>query len=296
MQFTKPPLSISDQINLLGQRGLQVLDVSKATETLSNIGYYRLKIYSYPFQDNAHSNFTFVQGTTFDQVLDLYHFDKSLRILVFQAMQEIEVAIRIQMVNHFALAHGSHWCQDPNLYQNSRHFNRDMNSLNKEVNRSSERFIRDYKHTYTQPAEPPVWMSFEVASLGLLSKIYENLRSSPAKRQVARHFGLPVIVMINWMHTFSYVRNLCAHHSRFWNRQLINWMRLPNRPHQQWLYQAPSSPNSAYVAMSAILYMLNAIDPQHAWKQNLKNLITNSNISLSDMGFPQNWTTEPLWV
>jgi|GEM_PF-4064458 len=28
----------------------------------------------------------------------------------------------------------------------------------------------------------------------------------------------------------------------------------------------------------------------------IQNLITNSNISLSDMGFPQNWTTEPLWM
>lgn len=171
-----------------------------------------------------------------------------------------------------------------------------MNTLDKEINRSYDSFILDYKQIYTQPTNPPVWMTFEVVSLGLLSKLYENLRNSPEKRQIAHQFGLPVTVLISWMHTFSHVRNICAHHSRFWNRQLIHWIRLPRRPHYTWLNQIPPAPNVPYVTLSAILYMLNAIDPQHAWKQDLKNLITQSNISLTNMGFPQQWATEPLWM
>ena len=115
MQFNKPPLSVSDQINLLRQRGLQVSDISKATHYLSTIGYYRLKLYTYPFQDRIYSTFTFVSGTTFDQILDLYYFDESLRILVFQALRKIEIALRIQLVNQLALAYGSHWHQDLNF-------------------------------------------------------------------------------------------------------------------------------------------------------------------------------------
>jgi len=295
MQFAKPPLSISDQINLLRQRGLQISDIPKATHHLSNISYYRFKVYTYPFQGTASPNFTFVSGTSFDQILDLYLFDKSLRTLVFEAIQEIEIALRTQMLNNFALPHGSHWYQNPNLYQNTRHFNRDMNTFDKEINRSTDTFILHYKRTYTQPTDPPVWMTFEIISLGLLSKIYENLRNSPEKNQVARHFGLPVIVLESWMHMLSYVRNVCAHHSRLWNRPTVYAPRLPRRPHRQWLSQTPSNPRTPYVTLSAILYMLNTIDPQHQWKQHLKNLITNSNVSLANMGFPQNWTTEPLW-
>lgn len=108
MQFNKPPLSVSDQINLLRQRGLQISDISKAEQHLTNIGYYRLKLYTYPFQDRAYSTFTFVSGTTFDQILDLYYFDGALRILVFQALRKIEIALRIQLVNQLAIAHGSH--------------------------------------------------------------------------------------------------------------------------------------------------------------------------------------------
>ena len=295
MQFSKSPLDVNDQINLLRQKGLIINDVTQTTNYLSNINYYRFRKYLYSFQNNQQPNRPIIVGTTFDQVIDLYFFDKSLRELVARALQDVEVALRAQVINHFSLTYGSHWYEDANLYQNTRHFNRDMNTIAREISRSSETFILHYKRTYTQPTNPPAWMTFEIISFGLLSKIYENLRNSPEKRQVARHFGLPVIVLISWMHTFSYVRNVCAHHSRLWNRQLVSAPRLPRRPRMQWLYQTPSNPRTPYVILSAILYMLNTIDPQHQWKQDLKNLMTNSNVSLSDMGFPQNWASEPLW-
>ena len=98
--------------------------------------------------------------------------------------------MRTQILNTFALTYGSHWYQDQNLYQNIRNFNRDMNSLDKEINRSSDTFILDYKRTYTQPPDPPVWMTFEIISLGLLSKIYENLRNSPEKKSSGASFRI----------------------------------------------------------------------------------------------------------
>ena len=86
MQFAKPPLSVSDQIILLRQRGLQIPDVPKAVQHLSNLSYYRFKVYTYPFQDITNPNFAFISGTTFDQVSELYLFDESLRMLVFKAL------------------------------------------------------------------------------------------------------------------------------------------------------------------------------------------------------------------
>ena len=295
MQFSKSPLDVNAQINLLRQKGLIINDISQANDYLSNINYYRFRKYLYSFQNNNTPNRPILSGTTFDQVAELYFFDKSLRELVARALQDVEIALRAQVINHFSLTHGSHWYENPNLYQNTRHFNRDMSTIDKEINRSSETFILHYKRTYTNPVKPPTWMTFEVISFGLLSKIYENLRNSPEKRKVAHHFGLPVIVLISWMHTFSYVRNVCAHHSRLWNRQLVSAPRLPRRPRRPWLHQTPSNTRSPYVILSAILYMLNTIDPQNEWKQDLKNLITHSNVSLSDMGFPQNWRSESLW-
>ena len=52
MKYIKPPLSISEQISKLKKRGLLFRDEAKAAHYLSNISYYRLRAYTYPFQDN----------------------------------------------------------------------------------------------------------------------------------------------------------------------------------------------------------------------------------------------------
>jgi abortive infection bacteriophage resistance protein len=51
MNYSKPSLSISQQIALLKQRGLVFNNEQKAAHYLSNISYYRLRAYTYPFQD-----------------------------------------------------------------------------------------------------------------------------------------------------------------------------------------------------------------------------------------------------
>ena len=52
MKYTKQPLSIEQQITKLKQRGLHIKDENSAANYLSNISYYRLRAYTFPFQDN----------------------------------------------------------------------------------------------------------------------------------------------------------------------------------------------------------------------------------------------------
>ncbi|MFN8304424.1 MAG: Abi family protein [Saprospiraceae bacterium] len=190
MRYRKPPLPVSDQITLLENRGLLIPDHAKAAHYLSNISYYRLRAYTYPFQNNQDPNHPFRPGTTFDQILDVYLFDRALRILVFDAIERIEIALRTQIIHQFALIHGSHWHENPALYNRVDLFIKDMGNLNNEMQRSSEVFIKHYFRKYTSPPNPPAWMSLEVTSMGLLSKIYENLKINAEKKAVAAHFGL----------------------------------------------------------------------------------------------------------
>lgn len=45
MKYTKPALSITDQISKLKQRGLKFNDEQKAAHYLANISYYRLRAF-----------------------------------------------------------------------------------------------------------------------------------------------------------------------------------------------------------------------------------------------------------
>src|SRR5690625_7686810 len=86
MEYNKPPVSISDQISKLKRRGLHIADEALAKRYLSNISYYRLRAYTYPYQDNADANHLFLEKVSFEDILDLYSFFRKIRLLFFVAV------------------------------------------------------------------------------------------------------------------------------------------------------------------------------------------------------------------
>lgn len=298
MNFTKPPLSVAEQILKWESRELIINDKASAIQYLSNISFYRFRAYTYPFQSNNLSNQPFAGLVTFEQVLGHYNFDRELRLVVFDAIERIEVALRTQIIYQYAMTYGSHWPLNSLLYKDVTLFRRDLQMLQKEVGRSTEVFIKHYKQTYTSPAEPPAWMSLEVTSIGLLSKLFENLLVSPEKKAIARHFGLgSPDLLASWMHAFSNIRNICAHHGRLWNRVLTKSPTLPKSPLiQPWLKNTNVASNKIYISLCCMLYILQQISPNHTIKQRLKNLlITYADIKSAQMGFPNDWQEEALW-
>jgi len=100
--FTKPPLSVQEQIELLKARGLRIPDEQRVARYLRNISYYRLSGYMYPFLTDTKRH-RYKNGTTFEDILNLYRFDRELRILIFAAIEKIEIAFRAQIINHYSV-------------------------------------------------------------------------------------------------------------------------------------------------------------------------------------------------
>lgn len=296
MKYNKLPITILDQVEKLKGRGLKFDNETKAQNYLSNISYYRLRAYTYPFQDNSLENQPFIVDVTFEQIIELYVFDRKLRLLIFDAIEKIEIALRTQIIYHFALIHGSHWQLKPELYRDPMRFANHFDSLQKEIDRSNETFIEHYKSKYTNPTEPPSWMSLEVSSMGLLSKIFQNLKKSPEKIAITTHFGLTdVSVIENWILCFSTLRNICAHHGRVWNRRLIQ-IKLPTHPINTFLKNKSIYPNKLYAILSCIEYVLKIISPGSTFNERIKDLMKSRPLAQTkEMGFPKNWLDEELW-
>lgn len=297
MQYNKVPITIPEQIALLKQRGLEFKDESKAAHYLSNISYYRLRAYTYPFQENNTADHPFVKNITFDDIIDLYVFDRQLRLLIFDAVEKIEIALRTKIIYSYCIKHGSHWHENMNLYRDSNRFIRDINKLYEEVDRSNETFIKHYKATYTNPANPASWMSLEVASMGLLSKIFENLKNGDEKKAITAAFGLPnAKILESWMHSLAHLRNICAHHGRIWNRRLTTVPILPRNTTNAFLKNTNIHINKIYPILSCATYILHIISPGSSFNNRLKGMVNGCKmIDLKEMGFPGNWEMEPIW-
>lgn len=296
MKYTKPSISILDQILKLKDRGLLFGNEAKAADYLSNISFYRLRAYTYPFQDNTDPDHPFIQKISFEEIISLYVFDRKLRLLIFDAMEKIEIALRAQIIYHYSLKHGAHWHIDPKHYRDGMRFATQMTDLQKEINRGSETFITHYHNKYTFPKEPPCWMSLEVSSIGLLSRIYQNLIKTDQKKEVANHFGIKdVNIFENWLFCFCSLRNICAHHGRVWNRRLVKIV-LPYNTANQFLQNQNIYTNKLYATLSCVQYVLNIISPGNDFKDRLKQIMQNCPLHQEkEMGFPNKWELEPIW-
>jgi abortive infection bacteriophage resistance protein len=297
MKYTKPALSITDQIKLLESRNLIIGDHAKAAKYLSNISYYRLSGYMYPFKDLATNNF--VGDVTFEEIIDLYVFDRGLRLLVFDAIETIEVTFRTQLIYHPSISGGAFWFEDASNFEDASRHTEHLRQLDEEVERSSgEVFIQHFFSKYDEEDTPPAGMTFEVLTLGLMSKFYQNMRPSlKAKKDIARHFGIShPAVFQSWVRSITYVRNICAHHSRLWNRVLTNKPVFPHTPPAVWISAPMPSNDKIYYFLCCLAHMLRSIQPKTTFVQRLKELLAkHPAVSKSAMGFPSDWESERFW-
>ena len=94
MSEVKPHLSYEGQINKLREKGCIIADDSFCESILVNIGYYRLSAYFLPFKNKDGK---YVDNLSFEKVYRIYEFDRKLRILLFSAIEVIEVSLRTRL-------------------------------------------------------------------------------------------------------------------------------------------------------------------------------------------------------
>ena len=298
MDYSKPPLCVEDQVRLLKSRGLIIEDEEFAKHILSNISYYRFRAYTEPFQDTEDPNHPFVTTITFEEVHQLYVFDRKLRLYIFDALEKIEVALRTKLINTYALATGdSHWHEKEENYKESKYFQINMDCIEEEVTRSKEKYIDHYKATYSYPELPPSWMTLEVVSLKSLAFLYKNLKNDKHKSEIAIRFGLAEPdVLETWLLDLVELRNSCAHHGRIWNRMYSVDLKIPKIISHVYLKNSDVDKRRLYLTLSNMLYLMRIITPNTGFSSRIKKLFDKYPIAKgATMGFPVGWENEELW-
>lgn len=297
MQYNKPPLDLKQQVAQLKGRGMLFTDEREAERILARLNYYRLTAYWYPFYANPQTH-DFQPGTRFDNVVAHYEFDRRLRLRVMDAIERFEIALRTQFAYQLAHKYGGWAYEDAGLFANlTRHTSR-LNSLDRELGRSQETFIQHYRQKYTSPQRPPLWIVCEVMSLGLLSGFFDNLKQHADRKAIAQDFGLDELVLRSFAHHVTFIRNICAHHSRLWNRSFAITTKLPGHAPQE-LQESlePEAHKKLYNTLVLLGYCLSRISDDGNWRQQVVGLIEKyPQIDVSAMGFPSDWRERPFWL
>jgi abortive infection bacteriophage resistance protein len=327
-EYTKPWCSVEEQISLLAARGVDVEPRDRTEAVLYAVGYYRLTGYLYPFrhseqrvEDDGRQRTVLLDGyragTSIAQVCRLIDFDRALRVLVMDAVERIEVAVRMRfgyvLGRRSAFAHlepetflpafvrpqinlGTGALTDPSKHQDW------IQRVTARVGRSDETFVAHFKDHYE--GQVPIWALTEVLELGHLSTLYRGLTDEDAQ-EIAAAFGAPSKkVMSSWLASTNYVRNVAAHHARLFNRKLQNAPRRPKRglvPLLDHLSEDTMSKGAfgTYNVLAVIAYLLRAVDEDSGWTGRLVDLLhtfpAQPGLELDALGAPPGWDELDLW-
>ncbi len=298
LKYTKPSLTPKQQAELLLRRGM-LGDRDFIIEKLGGVSYYRLSGYWYPFRNSDDS---FREGTRFDTVWRRYAFDRQLRLLVMDAIERIEVAVRTQLALHHSQLFGPFgYAEKPESlpdFKNNIDREKFIARISEEAIRSHEPFRRHFVDKYGD-AHPhlPIWMLTEVMSMGSTLTLY---KASPhkVKQLVANLFEMPAQVLESWLLCLNTVRNICAHHARLWNRELgiKPWIPLAKQ-YPEWHAPVAIPKNRIFSILTICRYCMRILAPQSQWAERLQaKLAEFPELPQRDMGFPENWRESPIWI
>lgn len=294
-RFQKKALSPQEHLDLLRDRSLIIPeDDENELKILKLIGYYRLSGY---FKGFHIANDRFDGQTTFQDVVDTYHFDKKLRTLIFDAIEPIEVTLRTQISDCLSLKGGPWWFENGVFFQsNDLHKKADVTI--REVLEEGKKTLplKHYYRNYDSPPTPPSWMIIEAISFGKLHRyVYRSLKKE-YRNKISSEFGYPEKPFNSFIHSLVYLRNLCAHHERLWNRKFLFSPKTPlSMPEKEIL---KGIRKDTFYSFAYIIHQLHdAIHIEKSlWVSNLYNLFQEfPRLDLGKLGFSDHWKPD-IWM
>ena len=183
---------------------------------------------------------------------------------------------------------------DPSCFYDAVQFTKTKQLIDTELAKSREEFIEHFRRNYSDPY-PPSWMLSEILPLGVMTKIYENIRSNQIRKMIAQEFSLTIPVFMSWMTIITVARNNCCHHARVWNRTFALRALTMRRMTRPWISTAVNQ-QKVYFSLCVIKYFLDIISPNNDMTLKLQSLFKDyPTIDTNAMGVPTGWEQEALW-
>ena len=291
IQYAKPALTIEEQIKLLESRGMEIEDRDFAERALETVSYYRLSAYAFPYRSSAQPD-RFVSGTTFSRVWNSYRFDRRLRSIVLDGIERVEIATRTKIVNRLSTQYGAFAYRDAANFAaplDMVRFSKTLSFIDDETNRSNEEFVAHYRRTYDSSNGMPLWMAAEVMTFG-------NMLKKRDKKAIAIDFGLNADTFETWLKSLNFVRNVCAHHGRLWNRHLAIAPGIPMKDPKWHERRYPIVPHRIYSVLCILKQLIDVIAPQSGWSARFMGLLTEfPSIHRVSMALPTGFEQSLIW-
>lgn len=126
-----------------------------------------------------------------------------------------------------------------------------------------------------------------------------GMMTVPDQQRVASKYGVDWQVLRTWLRSLNYLRNLAAHHSRVWNRNVIDQPKLPAKDPTRWCDAFTGKADliaKPFLLLAITRHLLQAPYPKSTWPARVAvHLVefpgqrSKRQLSVADMGAPAGW-------
>lgn len=300
----KPFKTLEEQAEIILSRGCSG-EKSDLIDKLKFVNYYRFSGYLYPYRDidpvSSKRLETFVPGTTFDEVWNTYRFDRRLRIILLDAIERIEIALRTRVAylwSESTKAPSGATCSNPQndpALINTPSYSEFLSSVKKYYKKSTADCAVHHKAIGIKKVEDlPIWVFVEFTTFGNFCSLIDKYLPTNVKTALGQSLGIPKTKKLSSTISFiKEIRNACAHHGRVWNR---NWS-YKSKGSAVPVPIAPELPDQQNIEFSSVVrtktgyflllcdFLLQKNVPGSRWKSRLKDLFAEIKVDPLQMGF-----------
>jgi hypothetical protein len=261
----KTATTVEEQLHKMQERGLIINDLSKAREILSDIGYFRLGFYCFPFEKNYPEKHDrthlFMENVSFEDVVKLYYFDTDLRYLLSRYINRIEINFRsaVSYIVSNQYKKSPTWFVDKSVVA-SGYAEEFPSRVYTESFKKSSTVIKEHHRKHINDRYAPAWKTIEFMTFGAVIKLYEAIKDDEIKEKIAQRYQIEnVAVFRNYMQTICSIRNICAHGAVLFDLSLPRSVK--RGPSGKMSSQTRHSLNGV---LAVILYMMEQISRNRA--------------------------------
>jgi len=222
----KQATTVEQQIKILKDRGIQIdVNEEKAKEILSDIGYFRLGFYCFPFEtsypDKKNRTHQYKENTKFSDVVSLYYLDVDLRNILSKYINRIEINFRTNIIYRVSnqYINCNTWFADPTVMQ--KDFIEKLDTDLYTINFRKNPIIKNHHKKYINDKYAPAWKTLEFFTFGTMVSLYKNLKNNQLKQDISLHYNIRnTDTFANYFRAIVEIRNLCAHSSVLFDHKL----------------------------------------------------------------------------
>lgn len=291
-------LTFEEQIDLLIDRGMYVEDRKRAANILQDIGYYKLKDFTYPFASISDTYDKKLKirysNISFNEVIFRYNQDKDFRLSLLHSIEDIEVSIKTQIAHTLSARYGAMGYLNFSSWSNREVYNKKTIKLIEKqfkytLHNSVKRVKKsEFEHYKIEGEFPTVWVMVDIISFGEVIKLLDCMSTANLK-EISNHYRCTKNELVTWMNLIKIVRNICAHNKNGIDLK-INTMPIVREEWKDFMFlfknNAPT--NRVALVIYIVIYLAHEINPNSSFDNicnPIKKLINDSDHIARRYGF-----------